>query len=220
MAEDDGFLSRWSRRKVQVREGVRPIDPAPAVPPLPVAAPAQVPKAAAPAQPEQSPAEPPAPAPPPLTLDDVAQLGADSDYSAFAARHVDPQVRNAAMKKLFFSDPHFNTMDGLDTYIDDYNKEDPLPRSVMRQLRQARSLGLIDDELEEQDLPHIAAAPAADPSTDSPPPADAGANPSPAPHEDADLQLQRDDAAGRPGPEPGAAPDIAGSDTGDDPGRG
>ena len=30
------------------------------------------------------------------------------------------------MKKLF-SDPHFNVMDGLDTYIDDYGKPDPLP---------------------------------------------------------------------------------------------
>ena len=30
------------------------------------------------------------------------------------------------MKKLF-SDPHFNVMDGLDTYIDDYGKPDPIP---------------------------------------------------------------------------------------------
>ena len=149
----------------------------------------------------------------------LANLSPDSDFGQFLREEISEEIRRKAMKTLF-ADPHFNVMDGLDTYIDDYNKEDPLPRSVMRQLRQARSLGLIDDELEEQDLPHIAAAPAADPSTDSPPPADAGANPSPAPHEDADLQLQRDDAAGRPGPEPGAAPDIAGSDTGDDPGRG
>ncbi|MFO1329133.1 MAG: DUF3306 domain-containing protein [Rubrivivax sp.] len=208
MAEDDGFLSRWSRRKAQVREGLRPSEPAPTVPPLAEPAPAPVPAAAAAAPPAEAPA--PAPPPPPLTMDDVARLGADSDYSAFAARHVDPQVRNAAMKKLFFSDPHFNVMDGLDTYIDDYHKEDPLPRSVMRQLRQARSLGLIDDELEEQDLPHAPelATPAAAAPIDSPAPAEAGENDNPAPDEDADLQLQRHDAAGRPGPGPGAAPGI------------
>jgi hypothetical protein len=33
-------------------------------------------------------------------------------------------VRNAALKKLF-TDPHFNVMDGLDVYIDDYGKPDP-----------------------------------------------------------------------------------------------
>ena len=78
------------------------------------------------------------------------------------------------MKKLFASDPHFNVMDGLDTYIDDYNKFEPIPKSMLRQLVSARALGLIDDELEEQPKPDNAAT-----------------------HEDADLQLQPDDAAGQ-----------------------
>jgi hypothetical protein len=39
---------------------------------------------------------------------------------------VAPEVKNAAFKKLF-ADPHFNVMDGLDIYIDDYSKPDPLP---------------------------------------------------------------------------------------------
>ena len=46
------------------------------------------------------------------------------------------------MKKLF-SDPHFNVMDGLDTYIDDYGKPDPIPLSMLRRMNQsagARSL--------------------------------------------------------------------------------
>ena len=67
----------------------------------------------------------PAAAPPP-TLDDVAVLTRESDYSRFVAPDVDGGVSNAALKKLF-SDPHFNVMDGLDTYIDDYSKPDPLP---------------------------------------------------------------------------------------------
>jgi hypothetical protein len=69
------------------------------------------------------------------------------------ARDVDPEVRNAAFKKLFHSDPHFNVMDGLDVYIDDYNTPNPLPVAVMKTLVQARALGLIDDELKEQEPP-------------------------------------------------------------------
>ncbi|OGB71019.1 MAG: hypothetical protein A2486_07915 [Burkholderiales bacterium RIFOXYC12_FULL_65_23] len=49
------------------------------------------------------------------------------------ARAVAPEVRNAAFKQLF-TDPHFNVMDGLDIYIDDYSKPDPLPLAVAREL--------------------------------------------------------------------------------------
>ena len=54
------------------------------------------------------------------------------------------------MKKLF-SDPHFNVMDGLDTYIDDYGKPDPIPPSMLRQMVQSKFLGLFDDEDEPSD---------------------------------------------------------------------
>jgi hypothetical protein len=39
-------------------------------------------------------------------------------------------------------------MDGLDTYIDDYSKPDPLPASMARQLASAKFLKLFDDEVE------------------------------------------------------------------------
>jgi hypothetical protein len=84
----------------------------------------------------------------------VEQLDAKSDYRSFVAQDVDPEVRNAAFKKLFHSDPHFNVMDGLDVYIDDYNTPNPLPVAIMKTLVQARAMGLIDDELKEQDPPH------------------------------------------------------------------
>jgi hypothetical protein len=76
---------------------------------------------------------------------DVARLTRSSDYAPFVRSGVPSEVRNAAMKKLF-SDPHFNVMDGLDTYIDDYGKPDPLPPGMLRQLNQATALGLFDDE--------------------------------------------------------------------------
>lgn len=93
-----------------------------------------------------------APAPPPPTLAEAEALTPQSDFARFVKSDVDPQVKNLAMKKLF-ADPHFNIMDGLDTYIDDYNTPDPLPRSILRQLVQARTLGLLDDELEAQPAP-------------------------------------------------------------------
>jgi hypothetical protein len=40
------------------------------------------------------------------------------------------------MKKLF-SDPHFNVMDGLDSYIADYGKPDPIPLSMLRLMNQS-----------------------------------------------------------------------------------
>jgi Protein of unknown function (DUF3306) len=181
VAERDGnFLSRWSRRKVAAKEGVvlPPESPSamPAVHPHPSLPPSRG------KEQEPSPGqgegrvgvEPAARAEPLPTLDDVAQLTKESDFSRFVAADVDPGVKNAAMKKLFATDPHFNVMDGLDTYIDDYNKFEPLPKSMLRQLVSARALGLIDDELEEQPKPDNAAT-----------------------HEDADLQLQPDDAAGQ-----------------------
>ena len=37
-------------------------------------------------------------------------------------------------------------MDGLDTYIDDYSKPDPMPAAMLRQMAQSKFLGLFDDE--------------------------------------------------------------------------
>jgi hypothetical protein len=73
------------------------------------------------------------------TIEDVAHLAPDSDYSAFVAKGVDKNVQLLAMKKLF-SDPHFNIMDGLDIYIyiDDYNKAAPIPAAMLASLKQAQ----------------------------------------------------------------------------------
>jgi hypothetical protein len=78
-------------------------------------------------------------------MDDVNALNADSSFAPFVSREVPPEVRNAAMKKLF-TDPHYNLMDGLDIYIDDYSKPDPMPASMLRQLASAKFLNLFDEE--------------------------------------------------------------------------
>ena len=42
--------------------------------------------------------------------------------------------------KTLFQDPHYNVMDGLDTYIDDYSKPDPLPEGWLEKMNQVARL--------------------------------------------------------------------------------
>ena len=210
----DGFLGRWSRRKLDARDG-KPLPPEPAeiapaeAPPV-VAQPTTV--AAVDDAASQDTAldgrEPVAvdderPAQPPPTLEDVQALTAQSDFSRFAARDVAPEVKNAAMKKLF-ADPRYNVMDGMDVYIDDYSKPDPLPDSMLRQLAGAAFLRLFEEEPAAREQ---AAAPARD-DADNPThqsvaqSADSAAVPEPD-HANPDLRLQQDDAAAGPDPGPG-----------------
>jgi hypothetical protein len=85
------------------------------------------------------------------TLEDVLRLTKDSDYSVFVQPGVDPAVQQAAMRQLF-SDPHYNIMDGLDIYIDDYNKSDPIPLEMLKKMNQSQMLGLFKTpEEKEQD---------------------------------------------------------------------
>lgn len=165
---DESFLSRWSRRKARLREVPSRPPPEASELRLPASAddlprgavlPAVADEASTQAAPREA-EHTAAPAPPPPTLEDVRTLQPSSDFTRFVAPGVDSEVKNAAMKKLF-ADPHFNVMDGLDTYIDDYGKADPIPKSMLRQLVQARVLGLLDDELEEQPAPPGHPAPSA-----------------------------------------------------------
>lgn len=73
------------------------------------------------------------------TQEDVDKLTHDSDYSAFMSQGVDESVKRSAMKKLF-TDPHFNIMDGLDIYIDDYNKFEPITPALLASLNHAKAL--------------------------------------------------------------------------------
>lgn len=131
----DGFLGRWSRRKQEARAG------------LPEPEPLQEPEGSSrPIEPDTATATPTPSLP---TLADARALTPQSDFAPFVARAVSPEVRNAAMKQLF-RDPHFNVMDGLDTYIDDYSVADPLPLETLRKMVSAEFVGLLppDDSIE------------------------------------------------------------------------
>ena len=160
---DEGFLRRWARRKTEVREGgpasagPAPTGPAPlqpadsaavAAPVVPYSAPQPQPQPQPLIQPDLQPqtvTERPLP-----TMEDVATLDSGSDFSAFVARGVDQAVRRSALKKLF-ADPHFNTMDRLDVYIDDYTQPSPVSEQMLASLDHAKSafLKMIEDQEEE-----------------------------------------------------------------------
>jgi hypothetical protein len=193
----DGFLGRWSKRKLDAQDG-KPLAPEPAEAIVP--APADI-QPVAPPPPSEAALEPP-----PLTLEDAQALTTESDFRPFAARGVAPEVQNAALRTLF-SDPHFNVMDRLDTYIDDYSQPDPIPKEMLRKLASARFLGLFDAEEKEEAEQAAAAGAAAREVADNPTSqtvaqsAAAPAVPSASSNDDPDLRLQQDHAP--PGQAPG-----------------
>jgi hypothetical protein len=197
MSDDDSFLSRWSRRKAQVRSGEAEFESP--IAPVRVDVPPAEKADAAPPSADAGVAE----LAPPPTLEEVAKLRHDSDFSRFITPGVDETVKRAAMKKLF-ADPHFNVMDGLDTYIDDYGKPDPIPEAMLRRMTQSKFLGLFDAEPPDADaganaLPRVnSPADAAAPALPQSRAGESGVeSPGPALPDDENtaLRLQPDDAA-------------------------
>jgi len=152
-----GFsLRRWSRRKLDAARET----------------PAAVPLAATPAV-EAPVGAPPATAvaPPAAELPPIESLTLESDFTVFFQPQVDEALKRAALKQLF-RDPRFNIMDGLDIYVGDYTKSDPIPDHILQQLVQARAIFnprktmltpegyVVDVPLEDPALP-VAAEPAA-----------------------------------------------------------
>jgi hypothetical protein len=125
MDDKEPFFSRWSRLKRETR--AEPREPAEQAAKLPAAA-----------------------APSPAASEHLELPGPDTpEFREFFDPKVDEALRRAALKKLF-SDPQFNVMDGLDTYIDDYSIPDPIPAAMLRQLNQAKGLFLFDEERKAQ----------------------------------------------------------------------
>ena len=118
-------LRRWAQRKLDAAR-------AEAVAVAPAATPANPPATTATAPPALQAAEQP-------VLPPIESLTIDSDFTLFMQPNVDAAVRRAALKQLF-RDPRFNVMDGLDTYIDDYTKADPIPEDMLKELAHARAI--------------------------------------------------------------------------------
>ncbi|MET4576083.1 DUF3306 domain-containing protein [Ottowia thiooxydans] len=221
MTDNDGFFSRWSQRKVRARQSdaAATEDLSDVAVPDSAALPATLPEelglnAGSPGNDEQ-PASP--------TLDDVAALTQESDFTRFVTPGVSGEVRNAALKKLF-ADPHFNVMDGLDTYIEDYNTPDPLPAAMLKKMAQSAYLGLVEpDETSSEAIAQEALLSATDPQEDIShecaagnvpaaisPAADPDAAALKAHDEDPDMRLQSHHDPGPPGAGPGAGGNAQG----------
>ena len=158
MAED-GFLQRWSKRKASQGDLAPDAPPKSGVGQLPVAPPVDggvlnppnpAPTARADAPDKALPGDAHTAAPPAPSLADTQALTPASDFRPFMGQGVAPEVKNAAMKKLF-ADPHFNVMDRMDIYIDDYSQPDPLPLAMLRQMNGAKFLNLFEDEDQDKD---------------------------------------------------------------------
>ncbi|HEY9194088.1 MAG TPA: DUF3306 domain-containing protein [Methyloversatilis sp.] len=112
----DGFFGRWSRLKREAtQDALAPAEPV--SPPVPAAAADAV--------------------APPAELPPLESLDFESDYRGFLGARVDEGLKRAALSRLFHA-PHFNTMDGLDVYIEDFNVFEPVPASMVAQLAHAR----------------------------------------------------------------------------------
>jgi hypothetical protein len=199
----EGFLRRWSRLKTRGESALAP-------PPVPH--PDAMPELPALAQTAPHPPVAPGPAaeqPPLPTLEDVARLDANSDFSAFVSQGVDKAVQRLAMKKLF-SDPHFNAMDGLDIYIDDYTKSDPVSAAMLASLQHTKNIFAPPDKQERDSdaapTQQVAGDPAADAPPDSAGPHDGAAAPGDGPAGDL--------PGAAPAPPDDSAPDRRAGDPG------
>jgi hypothetical protein len=218
--EDSGFLSRWSQRKQAVKQGAVLAEPA-IVKKEPNLEQKQAVSALATSQsapelvankPEnkQAPVQPPAP-----TMQDVHSLTPQSDFKPFMRADVAPEVKNAAMKQLF-KDPHFNVMDMMDIYVDDYSKPDPLPPEMLRKMAVTQFLGFWKEEEDEaakklaeekaredaqkSEVENVAQSESENTAPETNQTSQASASEAIATehdHDHPDLQLQPDDAAGQ-----------------------
>ncbi len=229
-SQDSGFLSRWSQRKQAIKQGVALPEPLPPAPTLEESGLKQK-QAFARTDPALSATDlvakepqeaPPVERPPAPTMQDVHGLTPQSDFKPFMRTNVAPEVKNAAMKQLF-KDPHFNTMDMMDVYVDDYSKPDPLPPEMLRKMAVTQFLGFWKEEEEaaekaaaekkaREDAVAVTGENVAqlEPGnktlelTDESQAVAADATASQPEHDHPDLQLQPDDAAGRQGAVPSA----------------
>jgi Protein of unknown function (DUF3306) len=221
--EESGFLSRWSSRKQALREGkplAEPAQPAKLLPSenlkqnQPIAG-IEAARDATTSIANTPQVEEKEPLPPAPTMRDVHELTPQSDFKPFMRADVSPQVKNAAMKQLF-KDPHFNVMDMMDIYVDDYSKPDPLPPEMLRKMAVTQFLGFWDEDDKEaaekkaredaktqepqnvaQSEPVNTQETTAAPEQIKPETQVTSANADTPTHDHPDLQLQPDDAAGR-----------------------
>lgn len=135
MSDEEGFLNRWSRRKLAE-------EPDPTPPPEPEVDDPQLP--------ERSDAEILAE----LGLKDPEELLPGDDISGFMAKAVPVHLRNRALRKLWRSNPVLACLDGLNDYDDDFTG-DTVPTGALKTLYKV-GRGILKEVPDPAEEPHEA----------------------------------------------------------------
>jgi hypothetical protein len=138
--DQEGFLTRWSRRKTLSRQGEELPEPAEEADGEHAASPVAQDPALIPEDSSSEPAAEAAGVPEETTpeLPPLESLDEDSDYSAFLGDGVPADVKQKALHKLFHS-PKFNIRDGLDDYDWDFTNPEPLGDIITAEMRYRRT---------------------------------------------------------------------------------
>jgi hypothetical protein len=122
--DEEGFLSRWLRRKEETRRGVEaagdsgsPVEAGSTEVPSPQSAGKELTDA---------------------DMPDIESLDGESDYAAFMSPGVSDQLRVRALRKLFHR-PEFNITDGMDDYDEDYTQLAGLGDLVTHEMRRMQA---------------------------------------------------------------------------------
>ena len=149
---EEGFLSRWSRRK-RAAEAGRPVEEAAqAPPPAPAAPPAE------PAEPEFDVA----------SLPPVESLTIESDITAFLRKGVPEALKRAALRRAWSLDPAIRDFVGPADYAWDFNAPDGVPGFSLELGGDVQKLLAQAMGLERQDATEEAAPARADDSATDP----------------------------------------------------
>lgn len=144
VADDESFLSRWSRRKLAQRDQARAgLEPQPS---QETATSAVIPGGDGTLPAPDSAAEKSA-ARKPVTLDELPSfdsLTATSDYSPFLRDGVPENLRRQALRKLWASDPILSAPDPFDLHAFDYNAVPTFPQGIPSLIR--AGLGMVQPE--------------------------------------------------------------------------
>lgn len=112
MADETPFLNRWSRLKQEGEPDASRKEASGTTPPAPL-------QGAAPPE-DTTETEAPDDADPERDLPSLDSLTKESDYTGFLNPKVSDTTRNAALRKLWTSDPVFAVRDGLNDHDEDY----------------------------------------------------------------------------------------------------
>ncbi|MGI9407851.1 MAG: DUF3306 domain-containing protein [Hyphomicrobiaceae bacterium] len=174
--DDDGFIGRWSRRKAEVKDGLRRKEPEVVrgrmiTEPLPVAVADEDVDApdepVVPAEPDTPPETDTAgdddkiPSVEDLEGIDIDALGYDADFTRFMQPGVPDALRQRALRRLWRTNPILANVDGLNDYDEDFS-DAALAVDAVKSAYKVGQGYLNDEEVAERDAERLGETAVAD----------------------------------------------------------